>query len=177
MANNLADDFPPAGRTTILVDKASFHLNAQLGEKALCAAECPLYRRDFQLVRPVTIETEASDGRTTQTAALLPVTIPILRQWLNEAADWVKHDARRRGRAVPTAPPHEVAELILHRVGDWPFPSIAGVITTPTVRRDGSLLIRPGYDRHTRLHLSSNIEVPSSRTSRPKTTPAMRSRS
>ena len=38
------------------------------------------------------------------------------------------------------------AEIVLSRVGQWRLPTVAGVITTPTIRPDGSILRKPGYD-------------------------------
>ena len=49
--------------------------------------------------------------------------------------------------------PINIAATILARVGEWTFPTIAGVITTPTLRPDGSLLAKQGYDDATRLLL------------------------
>ena len=34
----------------------------------------------------------------------------------------------------------------LLRKGQWQFPKVAGVITTPTLRPDGTILDQPGYD-------------------------------
>ena len=39
---------------------------------------------------------------------------------------------------------------LLHK-GQWQFPKVAGVITTPTLRPDGTILDQPGYDRATQL--------------------------
>ena len=46
-------------------------------------------------------------------------------------------------------PPTSVVALLLAREGQWRLPRIAGVITTPTLRPDGSLLSEPGYDPET----------------------------
>ena len=31
-------------------------------------------------------------------------------------------------------------------IGEWPFPPLRGVIATQTMRHDGTLLTKPGYD-------------------------------
>ena len=49
----------------------------------------------------------------------------------------------RRERAVATA--------LLARAGAWRFNSIIGVVTAPTLRPDGSVIDRPGYDPATGL--------------------------
>lgn len=43
----------------------------------------------------------------------------------------------------------------------WPgLPALAGVIGTPTLRPDGSLIQEPGYDKATGLYLQPTIQVP-----------------
>ena len=39
----------------------------------------------------------------------------------------------------------EAAMILLKRFGDWKFPAIAGIISTPTLRPDGTILSAPGY--------------------------------
>ena len=43
-------------------------------------------------------------------------------------------------------PPPKLVDIILASRGDWAFPVVRGVLTTPTLRPDGSLLTEPGYD-------------------------------
>ena len=57
-------------------------------------------------------------------------------------------------------PPQEVALIVLNRYGDWNFPSIAGIIGTPTLRPDGTILSEPGYDPETRLLLVDPPKMP-----------------
>jgi putative DNA primase/helicase len=149
-------DFGITEPPTIIIDRAKFDQNAEAGENALVVAQAPIFRRGDLLVRPVYEAVDASDGRQITTVWLKPLTLPLLRQLLNRAANWKKHDGRTR-RLIDAAPPAEVAELILHRADLGPFPVIAGVITTPTMRPDGSLLMTPGYDEATRLLLFSDV--------------------
>jgi putative DNA primase/helicase len=66
---------------------------------------------------------------------------------LARTAHFVTTDAR--GRVSNAMPP----EIILHAIyarGAWEgLPSLAGVIQTPVIRPDGSILSLPGYDRAT----------------------------
>jgi putative DNA primase/helicase len=146
-------------RRTIAVQKSKFNINAEEGEAALLAEDYPVFRRDRQLVRPVIGDVEASEGRTTTTVMLVTLERPVLRQMLNEVADWQRFDARSKAM-VAAAPPGEVAELILARVGYWPFRPISGVIATPTIRPDGSLLTTPGYDAASGLWLNDLPSMP-----------------
>jgi hypothetical protein len=60
----------------------------------------------------------------------------------------------------PANAPTEIAKTLLERRGEWRFPLIAGVISTPTLRPDGSLLSKPGYDPQTCLYLINPVAVP-----------------
>jgi putative DNA primase/helicase len=42
----------------------------------------------------------------------------------------------------------------------WRLPHVTGIITTPTLRPDGSLLADPGYDPETELYLSPGFQIP-----------------
>ncbi|MFD2135068.1 hypothetical protein ACFSLT_07185 [Novosphingobium resinovorum] len=60
---------------------------------------------------------------------------------------------------VITDPPRPVAATILSRDGEWQFPRL-GVITTPTLRPDGTILSTPGYDAQTQLLLMDPPRLP-----------------
>ena len=70
-------------------------------------------------------------------------------------------DARAK-KWLSIDPPERVAKIILARAGVGKFPQVAGVITTPTLRPDGSILAEPGYDPSTRLYLAldDNFAMP-----------------
>jgi putative DNA primase/helicase len=149
-----ADDLPiikvKAGRLSILATKA---------EELLIAAEVPIYQRAGVLVRPIIEAVDASHGRKTKIATLKGYDTVYVRDMLGRHASWVKSGKDKdpisgKKKTAPIDPPKEVACTILARVGDWTFPSIAGVISTP--RPDGSLL-EQGFDEATRLLL---IEPP-----------------
>jgi putative DNA primase/helicase len=55
---------------------------------------------------------------------------------------------------VSIDPPERIAKIILARAGVGKFPQVAGVITTATLRPDGSVLAETGYDAPTRLYLA-----------------------
>ena len=50
--------------------------------------------------------------------------------------------------------------VLLKRFGDWKFPVIAGIITTPTLRPDGTILKDAGYDPATQLLLIDPPPMP-----------------
>jgi putative DNA primase/helicase len=125
---------------------------ATAGEEAIMAAGMAVFRRWKDLVRPVVEEVDAAHGRRTNVARLVPLDIPYLRDLLGKAAEWERFDQRRK-EWVKANVPKEVPQTILCRFGDWTFRQVEGVLTTPTLRPDGSLLATPGYDDQTRLLL------------------------
>jgi putative DNA primase/helicase len=76
------------------------------------------------------------------------------------SAEWAKWSHRDK-EAIPAAPPEIAAKIIASRKGEWKFPRVASIISTPTVRPDGSILSEPGYDPITQLFLapSPGIEL------------------
>ena len=59
-------------------------------------------------------------------------------------------------------PPSKVVEILLANRGQWAFPVVRGVLTSPTIRPDGSLLMTPGYDPVSRYYLMfpTGLELP-----------------
>ena len=116
----------------------------------------PFYQRSGELVRPIIKTVKAAHGQMTKTAQLKPVSAIYLRDTICRHSLWMKFDARK-DEWVKAMAPMNVAETLLDRDGKWNFPEIVGVIATPTMRPDGTLLINQGYDAATRLLL---IEPP-----------------
>lgn len=122
----------------------------------------PLYARGTSLVRPVVIPhaTAHRDAKRTEgTTVLVPVDKPSLVETLTALIDWRKYDARK-GDDRPVACPALVAETIIARRGDWPFPQLKAVVAAPTMRPDRSILNAPGFDRDTGILFASDMTWP-----------------
>jgi putative DNA primase/helicase len=87
----------------------------------------------------------------TVAAGLKELAAPGMIDHLAQAAIF-QHWNMRTKKMVPCNPPALAASVILSRSGQWTLPSVAAVITTPTLRPDGSLLTAPGYDPATRFY-------------------------
>jgi putative DNA primase/helicase len=111
------------------------------------------------LVRPVIQEVDATRGRKTKVAQLIAVTPPYITDLLCQSAKWQRFDPRIK-KNVSVNPPSNIGQVILHRCGLWKFNPIVGVITTPTLRPDGSLLVEPGYDPASRMVLMEPPSMP-----------------
>jgi putative DNA primase/helicase len=143
----------------IQLEAGELHNIATAAETALIAAGTPFFVRGERLVRPVTDDLPASHGRRTKVARLSDVTEAVMIDRLSRCALWIKFDARAR-KCVPADPTPKVAATVLARDGEWRFRKLTGVITTPTLRPDGTILSEPGYDEATRLLLLDPPPMP-----------------
>lgn len=74
------------------------------------------------------------------------VSLPALRVMLSESANFF---TAGRDRLIAVSPPRDLTEGIMG-LGQWPLPTLLGVVPCPQIRPNGSILERPGYDAFTR---------------------------
>jgi len=148
-------------RPMIRVAGGDLAREADEAEQALVGAGLPIFVRAGALVSPVCEEAPAAKDRKTTIARLRKLTVDGIIDRLSRYADFQRYDARAK-KLLSIDPPERVAKIILSREGAGKFPQIAGVITTPTLRPDGSILTEPGYDPPTRLYLAldARLEMP-----------------
>jgi putative DNA primase/helicase len=121
---------------------------AERVEAALRRAKVDIYQAGKRLVRPVQVEVDAAKGRKTKIAVLVAIDHAFLKSEVTRIVDFFKWKKEER---EGVAPPADVINAVLSRYGKWKFPAISGVITAPTLRRDGSVLATEGYDEATGL--------------------------
>jgi putative DNA primase/helicase len=146
-------------RPVIRIVAGALYDLATKAEDALIAAGVPFYSRGGEIVRPIVEEVAAFRGRRTKIARLRPVTEDMMRDELSRAARWERFDGRTK-KLVAADPPKDVAKTLLSRDGAWRLPRLVRVITTPTLRPDGSILAVPGYDPITKLLLIAPPPMP-----------------
>lgn len=85
-----------------------------------------------------------------------------LREHMDSAARWMRHNHRKR--LVPVSPPPDHIVQALARRGEWlGARPLQGIVEAPAVRRDGTILTTPGYDPVTGLFLAwsgAPLDVP-----------------
>jgi len=131
-------------------------------ERALIAAGCNVFYRGGVLVEPLWRLEKSAESNSHVLAASLVKLNPARLSYMvgKHAANFQKFDKRNVRWEVTDAPIEAVNQLL--ELGDWGFPTVRGIINSPTMRPDGSLLTEPGYDKATQLWYKSagDVELP-----------------
>ena len=135
------------------------HLATDAALAALARAGAPFYQRDCKLVRVCRIPLKLSDGSQGQVPAVVELEAPTVKRTLAHTVVFKRYDAKQE-KLKSIDPPGAVIEQMLSMLGEWPFAPLRGVISTPTIRHDGSLLLQPGYDEATGLVLFDPPHLP-----------------
>ena len=109
-----------------------------------------LFQRGSLIVRPVQDRLPQPDGYQIVNTRLVQVRLQQMREQFSTTVDFQRL-AGQSGMWVSIDCPRDVAEAYLEREGKWRLPRLTRIITTPTLRRDGSVLEMQGYDEATRL--------------------------
>ncbi|MGD1327037.1 toprim domain-containing protein [Pandoraea pnomenusa] len=134
-----------AGELPRVVDEA---------EQALIEQCSDIFQRAGAIVRPSLMKIDVADGRQIEGIRLVTVNKHHLTERLTAAARWEKFDGRSE-EFVQIDAPLKFAETYLAREGMWKLRKLVGVVNAPTLRPDGSILDRPGFDEATGLLLEA----------------------
>lgn len=152
-------------RPVIVVTHEEYQVNDQ-AIRAL-SANPGLFQRNFKLIS-VARDSKPKGGasprvrRPEGTPIIRPVQAAKLREDLTRVARWreVKKDRNGETRERPAHPPDWSVNAILARE-QWPeIRYLAGVVEGPSLRPDGSVIDRPGYDPDTGLLYIPNDSFP-----------------
>jgi len=149
----------------ILIREGALAEAVDAAEAVLARPDLPIADRVFQragrLVRVGVLPVPGPiDGVTRPQGAvvILSVEKPFLLTVLSRHGHFKKYDGRVKDLRV-IDPPKAVAEAIMSRSGRWPFPVLRGVVSCPTLRVDGSLMLAPGYDRESGYYLNHGLKI------------------
>ena len=145
-------------RLPVRFQSATPHLSADAAERVIIGAGFSVFHRGGLLVEPVVERFPTYGGGQTQSTVLKFVEKARMIDLMSQASSWEKFHVREKNY-LPCAPPSIGAEILLARAGHWEFPLVSGVITTPTLRHDGSLLLEPGYDPKTQLYHAADPSI------------------
>jgi putative DNA primase/helicase len=159
-------------RPTVRVTAGKLPYAADRAERALLESKAGVYARGTSLVRVVTLAPigTSTEGITRPAGAsvIVPFDRPSLVDVLTRIAQFEKWDGRMSGRSAATPKgdwkpidcPPAVADTLISRRGAWRFPQLRAVVSAPTMRADGSILDRPGFDPTTGILFQSDVEWP-----------------
>jgi hypothetical protein len=160
-SNNPDSDAPEGQKWIIKTRGGGLRDEAAATEKALMAAGCQVYYRGGVLVEPIWRHEKFIDSKKreheTLSVILRKLIVPQLRFMVAKHVIYQKWDARTK-HWTRINPPIEVMEMLLS-LGHWRFPTVKGIINSPTMREDGSLLTEQGYDASTGLWYKSTDDL------------------
>ncbi|MDX0524938.1 hypothetical protein [Sinorhizobium medicae] len=137
-------------RLEIQLRPGQYTHTAMLAEGAIADAKLPVYDRGGILVHPVEMDMKDEHNNTIKSVALQPITVPLMRQFMETAARFVVYNATTK-KTCPRDPPAETAKLILARRGFWSFPRIVGVMTAQSIDRNGNIIDQEGVHRPSQM--------------------------
>lgn len=152
---------PPSDLPAVIINGGDLPSVVDQAERALMAAEEARHphrelflqgQRVVQLARQGT-ETIISGIVVPAGAAVITrAMIPNLRERFTASAQFLKPSEQSEKLRVVDCPVG-VASAYLAREGSHALPRIRGVLSSPTMRPDGSLVITPGYDARSEFYL------------------------
>lgn len=120
-------------------------------EKILGLKNVDIFCRGQTIVRPILTETGTFSEikQKKKTPKIHEVTQSYFRGLCGKHCRFLKRN--KDGDHYEQNPPRYIAEEYLSRVGEWNLRTLAAIIEAPTMRPDGSILDKPGYDPDTFL--------------------------
>jgi len=115
-------------------------------ERNLIASGIEVYQRLGSIVRIGRFPSK--EGQYLQ---FVPLRKESIAELMTKAMRWVKFDGRSKTWTA-TDCPDKIASSYLARNGNWKLPHVRCIISAPTIRLDGTILDRRGYDPQTRLY-------------------------
>lgn len=106
-----------------------------------------IFQQNGKLVRAVQEVEKMEDGTPTKTWVIRPIGAYYMMKLLSEEAVFLKESD---GEWKKVDCPKVLAETVCGKE-EWEVPYLTGIIAAPTLREDGSILDKPGYDTKTGL--------------------------
>lgn len=154
---------PPAPPKSRTYTETKLPALLDFAEACLIEQGAQLYQMGGRLVHPVRADKDSADDESIRRKAgsltIGEVNQHRLREYVIEHAPF--HKTGKKGEQVKYAAPMGFAAHLLARGDKWRFANLNGVIETPTLRRDGTILDCDGYDSKSGLLLDmGGVEFP-----------------
>jgi len=154
-----AEDDPLGDGRPVIIVTTDIPDIVDQGEAALVAScKDHLYERGGVLVRVVRNPGRRTPGlrRPPRAPRAEAISDASLLELLSKHAIWV---AIKRGKEEPVLPPGWAVKVLAAR-GTYRLRSLEGIVETPVLRPDGTVLDTPGYDEETGLIYAPSVEYP-----------------
>jgi hypothetical protein len=148
-------------RTLIRVIAGDLHELWRDVQRELISRGCSVYVRGNRLMQPLWRWEQAADEHKYLTAHFEPFNVHRLADMVSRYACMFEKFDARRNKWVRTDPPDKLIERLVE-VHDWNFPTVVGIINSPTMRPDGSMITKQGYDPATQFWYrdSGDVKLP-----------------
>ncbi len=133
-------------RPEIVVCPGNLPIATGKAEEVLLKLGTDIFQRGGRLVRVVTAATKPSESsilRSEDAYIITDVNFTYLTEVLTQKALWVTVNSKGKKKDIDC--PEKISKTLIAR-GQWRLPVLRGLIHAPTLRTDGSVLDRPGYD-------------------------------
>jgi hypothetical protein len=114
-------------------------------ERQLVGVDTGIFQRGDVIVRPAQTPIPIAENREAIGLRLVPVKVNHLVERLTDVVDFRRFDARSKAW-VSIDCPQKIAATYLERIGAWHLRVLTGITNAPTLRPDGTIIDRPGYD-------------------------------
>jgi hypothetical protein len=140
---------PPHKRPVIRLQVGETEAVVDAVEEALVAAECDLYQRGGLIVVPSFAKMPTHDGKTVEVQGLDEIGDHALAAKIETIVTFEK--VVGKAKKVRCAAPMALIKTLKERRHELKVPVIAAVVNCPTIRADGAVVDRPGFDTATGL--------------------------
>lgn len=137
-------------RPLITLTADNLHTVIDRVEAAVVAADRGLYQRNGGIVYVSDVARMGPDGRIAHGDSIVPCAPNSLLEHMSASCRFQSWDGRKKDWK-PSPPTKEIASILADRNGRRTMPILAGFINAPTLRFDGSILDKPGYDARSGL--------------------------
>jgi hypothetical protein len=147
-------------RPAIEVHGGSLPKNVDDAILFLYRAKAPIYHQGGALVEPTRCSLVDNKGETVHVPAISRISAIGVRDAIGRYCQWQKYDGRAK-RYVKINAPLEVAQIIHNSKGQGPhWRVLAGVATSPVLRRDATIANDRGFDEATGWFLQDLPNMP-----------------
>lgn len=148
---------PRYKRPSVFLQRGTLADSAISAETELVKLGVAIFRSATIIVEPTMYEVEASHGRKATAAGIREVSASRLRYWMSKLLSFRRYNKERQSYYFVDPPP-EIADYILEQK-ESKFKPVTSVMTAPTMRPDGTVLWRPGYDATTGIYMIDPPEI------------------